>query len=192
MHDAQRISQKGETRVREFDDSCVIFSHTNYSFLGHQVIPRVEKVGRKSIARSATFRQVKSSTYVYVPSGSGQVTVNGSLYPLSRGTVIALMNYHLYQYLPDAPLDMSYCRLLNGSGCTFYNNYFPHSAYKTFLDETTPVWKFSPPALAEAESLWDKILRLQDRHDADAVEQQLYLMMEFIGRLYQASPVFEL
>ena len=85
MHDAQRISQKGETRVREFDDSCVIFSHTNYSFLGHQVIPRVEKVGRKSIARSATFRQVKSSTYVYVHSGSGQVNVNGSLYPLSRG-----------------------------------------------------------------------------------------------------------
>lgn len=176
--------------MREFDDSCVIFTHTNYSFLGHQVIPRIEKVGHKCIERSNAFRQVKSSTYVYVHGGSGQVNVNGSLYPLSHGSVITFMNYHLYQYLPDNSLDVSYCRLLNGSGCTFFNNpYCPHSAYRTLLDETTPVWKFSPAELTAAESLWDKILHLQGCQDTDTTEQQLYLMMEFMGRLYQASPV---
>ena len=92
----------------------------------------------------------------------------------------SLMNYHLCQYLPDVSLDMSYCCLLNGSGCTFYNNpCFPTQPTRPFETKQLLCENFSS-TLAIAESLWDKILRLQDRYNANATEQQLYLMMEFI------------
>lgn len=170
--------------MREFDDSCVIFTHTNYSFFGHQVIPRIEKVGHKVIERTTAFRQVKSSTYVYVHSGSGRININGSVYPISRGSVISFLNYHVYRYLPDSKLEVSYCCFNNGSVCTFFNNpYFPHSAYKTLLDETAPVWQFQPSEIPVVEPLWSTIQSLQESNDANTMEHQLYLMMEFLGRL---------
>ena len=173
--------------MREFDESCILYSHANYDFFDEQVVPRVEKVGRRQISRPTAFRQVRASTYAYVRGGSGQVDINGICRPVSRGTFITFLNYHLYRYLPDSPLDVSYCCLLNGSVCTFFNNpYFPHAAYKTLLDEPDPIWQMDAAQIEVVEPLWDAIGQLDGSRELGAEEEQLYLLMEILG--YQSIP----
>ena len=174
--------------MRKFDDSCVIFTHTNYDFFGNHMIPRVEKIGHRIMERPTAFRQVKDSAYGYVFDGSGKVNINGNIYPISRGSIITFLNYHLYRYIPDGRLEVGYCCLNNGSVCTFFNNpYFPQSAYKTLLDETAPVWQFSPSEIPRVEALWDTIQKLHASAGERVGEQQLYLLMELLGLMIKSK-----
>lgn len=168
--------------MRKFDKTDLLYSHANYLYYGEQVSPRIEKVGRRMISRPTSFRQVRASTYAYVWSGTGFVEINGSRYPISHGSFISFFNYHLYRYLPDSPLDLSYCCLLNGSVCTFFNNpYFPHSIYKTLLDEPNPVSQTQTEKIPTVESLWNAIEHFGGTTDLETQEEQLYMMMEIIG-----------
>ena len=176
--------------MRKFDETDLLYSHANYLYYGEQVSPQIEKVGRSTITRPHSFRQVRTSTYAYVWSGTGFVEINESRYPISHGSLISFLNYHLYRYIPETELEMSYCCLRNGSVCTFFNNpYFPHSINKTLLNEASPVKQIQERRIPTVETLWNTIERLGNRHDIETQEEQLYAMMEIIGYLFGSPPI---
>lgn len=168
--------------MRKFDETDLLYSHANYLYYGEQVSPRIEKVGHSMIAHPTSFRQVRTSTYAYVRGGNGFVEINGTKYPITRGSQISFLNYHLYRYIPDTTLEVSYCCLRNGSVCTFFNNpYFPHTIYKTLLDEADPVKQIQEESISTVEALWDAIENFGNTADTEIQEAQLYMMMEIIG-----------
>lgn len=178
--------------MRKFDETDLLYSHANYLYYGEQVSPRIEKVGHGMIAHPTSFRQVQASTYAYIWSGTGFVEINGARYPVSRGTLISFLNYHLYRYIPDTTLEMSYCCLLNGCVCTFFNNpYFPHSIYRTLLNEANPVKQIQEESIPTIESLWKTMERLGTNLNVETQEEQLYIMMEIIGYQFNGQSCSE-
>lgn len=160
----------------------------SHSFFRQELIPSIEKVGRRLVSAKTTYEHQGTLEYLYILDGRGEIRINGAGHALQRGTSLALMNFQLRQFLPEAghPLQINYCRLKEGAMYAFWScPYYQPPNFLTSHNKTSGVWSFPEEQREEIERLWTVMYDLQFQESAYAKQKQLYTLMEYLGYFHR-------
>lgn len=153
-------------------------------YFSKDILPSEVYAGQKIIRQPIPYRRHEEVEFMLVRSGSGTVTVNANVFPVSRGSLLCFSPSHFHKIEPhkNTPLEIGECHMNPGvylyiTACPYY-----HSA-----DSRPPM----PPVLAQldeaetrrTEQLLDELTMVIDRTPITENQPAFFLLMKLFGLL---------
>jgi len=109
------------------------------------------------------------SLFIYVTDGTGRITINGVVFPLTPGTFCWLQSYHVFSLEPDWGTALELQVLVYDYPLSSYMTYRPNRPeHLTVFSTALPVYALTAAEQKQVEALLDEFRLYSADHDSGA------------------------